>query len=154
MNILAIDPSVTKPVAIVSNLPLYDGQAVTGDGMYVGAIKETDFLVRRLFRIMSANSKGVLVIESPPYMPHQNQGNLHQRIGMMKSPFICGGWQIVDVNPRTWQKGVLGHGGMKSDQVKQMSKEKASELTGEPIASDDLADAICIFHWYRKQEQR
>lgn len=157
--ILAIDPADTKPMALAANFPILKYlPPIEAGWLYLWSHKlDPDFLLQ-MFQL-AQERVGTLIIEAQfrgmfkgadGKSRVQNNSGLVKASAMIQAPFYASGWKIVDVYPATWHAKVLGNGKVKSAEAKVLSINKASELVGYKIAGDDLADAICIYEWYRK----
>lgn len=153
MNICAIDPSSKKPV-IVSNFAI-DGQSFLGGQIYARKFKLDGDGLYYLMKIAQSWQDGILIIEDQMF--HNSAHTLKiiaQAAGMLIAPFLAYDWEIIKVQPITWQCGLFPGKRMKRELSKIKAKEYASHLVAAEVKDEDVADAICIFDWYRQHRQK
>ncbi len=153
MNICAIDPSSKKPV-IASNFELYREQNVETDSLQAYKFKLDADGLYYLIELAQSYGPGILIIEDQMF--HNSAHTLKiiaQAAGMLIAPFLAYDWEIIKVQPITWQCALFPGKRMKREQSKLKAKEYASHLVAAEVKDEDVADAICIFDWYRKHRQ-
>ena len=141
MKYISVDPSSKIPAyAIWENKELID----YGQMPYERYNKTSMWNWYNLFE-----DKMFLVIEKQ-YLGINAQSliTLTKSVGALEALAVLSDTQLKEVNPTTWQSKLLG-GRLIRQQLKKLSKERASETSGKKIVSDDIADAICIgeFAW-------
>ena len=153
MNICAIDPSSKKPV-IVSNFAM-PGQAFLNGELYAHKFKLDGNGLYDLMKIAQSWQGGILIIEDQMfYNSAHTLKIIAQAAGMLIAPFLAYDWEIIKVQPITWQCALFPGKRMKRELSKQKAKEYASRLVAAEVKDEDVADAICIFDWYRQHRQK
>jgi len=141
MKVIAIDPS--------SRMPAYslwqDGKLISyGQMPYERFKKQSMHNWYELFETVDA-----MIVERQ-YLGINVKSliSLTKSVGALEALAVMSDTTIKEIAATTWQSKLLG-GRLRRAQLKRLSKERASDVAGERIVSDDIADAILIgeFFW-------
>lgn len=147
--IISVDPGANGGWALWRNGEYQESGIMNGDHVHpiyrlIGSLHKDEPEGRRL-----------LVIEDQYVMIGGKKGNwntakvLITRRARWQTIAELFGWEVVLMNPRSWQSKVLKR--MPGCDTKAKSVFLATQITGKTPASDDLADAVCIGEcWIRE----
>jgi len=141
MKVISVDPS--------SKLPAYaiwqDGRLINYGQMPYERYKKTS--IWNWYNLFK--DKPLLIIEKQ-YLGINARSliTLTKSVGALEALAVMSDTTIKEIAATTWQSKLLG-GRLRRAQLKRLSKERASDVAGERIVSDDIADAILIgeFFW-------
>lgn len=110
---------------------------------------------RRVREVILPMYDSLVVFESPGLYNNRTTGLKLIRLATMIEVFVAeAGFPVVQIDPRRWQKYVLGK--IKRGESKKMSIEKATEIFGAKIAhplNKDEADALNIA-WFASKNSK
>lgn len=96
----------------------------------------------------------VVALERTVYGPKSAAVALAEYRGMVLAAAWAHGMDVIQVSPQTWQAAIFGPRDGKRD-TKALSIEHARRITGnETIADHNVADAICIAEWARREREK
>jgi len=141
MKVISVDPS--------SKLPAY-ALWENGKLTYYGQMPFQRYSKTSMWNWYSLFKDVAVLIIERQYMGINAKSliTLSKSVGAIEALAVMSDTEIKEIMATTWQSKLLG-GRLKRPQLKRLSKERASELVGERIVSDDIADAILIGEFYQ-----
>lgn len=151
--VIAVDPGASTGIA------LFEGErfvsAITSDGASFLALNDS---IRKLIEPHGFMANKTAVIEAGFFSVNRATALvLERRRGLVQAACEINGFSTCDLYPSQWQSKVLRHlgdgGGVgrpKRVELKKRSLMRAREITGEAVASVDVADAICMGFCFTK----
>lgn len=145
MLICACDPDCKKPA-----FALFDKGKLSEWRILKGTIH---LMLPEIKTVAERWKPNLLVIENQ-YLPDRlaslrfrSISHLIAARAMISAVFLLSGINFELVEPFAWQKA-LGGSGSGREELKRLSLLKATQIAGWKVENHDLADAICLGHWW------